>query len=71
MSTSPDSAVPTADRIHDVRRIEAAMRRAVREALRQHKHAGNPIATWRNGKVEWVQPEDIVIGADGPDHERS
>jgi hypothetical protein len=31
----------------------------VRAALLDHKRAGNPVATWENGQVVWIQPEDI------------
>lgn len=41
--------------------IDAACRRAVREALKKHKLAGNPIAVVRNGEVILLQPADIVI----------
>lgn len=41
--------------------VERALRRAVREALRRHKLLGNPVATWRDGKVVWIAPEDIII----------
>jgi hypothetical protein len=41
--------------------IDKAISDAAREALRFHKRIGNPIAQWRNGKVVWVQPADIVI----------
>lgn len=34
---------------------------AVSAALEQHKRAGNPVAEWREGKVVWVAPEDIVL----------
>jgi hypothetical protein len=30
----------------------------------QHKRAGNPIVVWRNGQVEWIQPEDIPVDDD-------
>ena len=39
--------------------IDKAVREAAHEALRRHKRAGNPVAQWRDGKVVWVQPEDI------------
>ena len=44
--------------------IEGIFRRAVREALLMHKRAGNPIAAWRDGKVVWIPPEEIVIPDD-------
>ena len=48
--------------------IEQILRRAVRHALLMHKRLGNPIATWRNGKVVIVPPEDIRVeeSADTP-----
>jgi len=53
-----------AERVHDVGRILEAINQGVREALLRHKQAGVPIATWRNGKVERIAPENIEI--DGP-----
>lgn len=47
--------------LEDRERIDRALSRAVREALRRHKLLGNPVAVWRDGKVVWVAPEDIVI----------
>ena len=48
-----------AERVDDIPRTLRALRKAVREALQFHKRAGNPVAIWRNGRVEWVQPQDI------------
>lgn len=48
-----------AERVGDIPAILEALRLAVQEALMMHKRAGNPVATWRDGKVEWIQPEDI------------
>ena len=42
-----------------LKRIEEALGRAVGEALRRHKLAGNPVAIWRDNQVVWVAPEDI------------
>jgi hypothetical protein len=41
--------------------VDKALAAGVREALRQHKRAGNPVAEWRDGKVVWIQPEDIRV----------
>jgi len=38
------------------------MRRArlgVREAVRDHALAGNPVAIWRDGKVVLLSPEEV------------
>ena len=59
MSETPDSQLTPADRVNDIPRILRALRLAVREALQEHKRAGNPVAIWRNGRVEWVPPEEI------------
>jgi hypothetical protein len=49
--------------------IDQALGRAVRDALRRHKRAGHPVAEWRDGRVVWVEPEEIPWGdqAEGPD----
>lgn len=41
--------------------VERAVQESVREALIDHKRAGNPVAFWENGRVRWVPPEEIVI----------
>lgn len=50
-----------AERTNDLPRILDAITLAVREALVQHKRAGNPVAIWRDGKVVWLPPEDIPV----------
>jgi len=59
MTEKPLSPSSLDERLMDTPLIEAALARAVREALRLHKLAGNPIAEWREGRVVWVPPEDI------------
>ena len=41
--------------------MDRALARAVRQALLQHKRMGNPVAVWRDGKVVWIAPEEIVV----------
>lgn len=41
--------------------VEEILRRAVQHALLMHKRAGNPIASWQDGKVVIIQPEDIAV----------
>ncbi len=50
-----------ADRVGDLPKIQEAMARGVRAALRRHKQANNPVATWRDGAIVWVPPEDIPV----------
>lgn len=44
--------------------IDAACKRAVREALLMHKRAGNPVAVWRDGEVVLLQPDEIDAADD-------
>lgn len=41
--------------------IREVVRRAVQQALLQHKRAGNPVAVSENGQVIWIAPEQIQI----------
>jgi len=41
--------------------IDKALKKAVQEALVRHKHAGNPIVVWRDGKIVWLKPEEIPV----------
>ncbi|MBM4056411.1 MAG: hypothetical protein FJ264_17430 [Planctomycetes bacterium] len=43
----------------DKEKITRALSEAVNQALLQHKRAGNPVASWKDGKLVWIQPEDI------------
>ncbi len=45
----------------DERAIDQALQEAARDARRMHKALANPMATWKDGQVAWIQPEDIVI----------
>ena len=44
--------------------IEAILREAGRQALLIHKKLGNPIASWQDGKVVIIPPEEILIEDD-------
>ena len=39
--------------------------KAAREARRFHKAMGHSIPEWRDGKVVWILPEDIVVDPEG------
>lgn len=45
--------------VRHARTIERILQRAVRDALIQHKRAGNAVAAWKNGKVVVIPPKDI------------
>ena len=61
MSVVGQSQETPAHRVRDIPRMQAEMQRAIRDALREHKRAGNPVAVWRNERVEWIQPADIPV----------
>lgn len=61
MAEPENRSTSLAERVLDVRLTERALSLAVSHALEQHKQAGNPVAEWRDGKVVWVAPEDIVV----------
>ena len=37
-----------------------ALKEAVAETIRDHYRTGDPLAIWRNGKVEWVRAEELL-----------
>lgn len=57
MAARPERSI--ADKFREGRPIDRALVRAVRQALVVHKRLGHPIATWRDGAVVWVPPEQI------------
>jgi hypothetical protein len=52
-----EAAAQADDEILD--RVVEEAGRAVEEAVRDHKRAGNPIAEWRDGRVVLVPPDQI------------
>ena len=58
MSSSERATCPD-ERVQDANVVEEALAKAVSEALRHHKRAGNPVPEWRDGKVRWLAPEEI------------
>lgn len=69
MSDTPQTDLTPAERVDDIPRTLHALRQAVQEALQRHKREGNPVAVWRNARVEWIQPEDIPVQPETPELE--
>jgi hypothetical protein len=44
--------------------IDKAIEKGAREARRFHKALGHSIPEWRDGRVVWIPPEDIVVDED-------
>jgi hypothetical protein len=57
--SNPEKAIHADARVQDAKVVEEALAKAVRDALRLHKRARNPIPEWRDGKVRWLDPEEI------------
>ena len=47
----------------DKEKISQALAKGVHEALLRHKQAGNPVVTWRDGRIVWLKPEEIIEAA--------
>jgi hypothetical protein len=41
--------------------VEEILRRAVRSALLEHKRAGNPVASWEEGRVVLIEANKIPV----------
>jgi len=50
--------------------VQRALHQALQQALSIHKRLGNPIATWKDGKVVLLQPEEIVLSSELSEHEK-
>ncbi|QNN23303.1 hypothetical protein HED60_13805 [Planctomycetales bacterium ZRK34] len=49
------------DKNQDMAGTQVAMVRATRRALNEAKLRGEPVPQWRDGKVVWVQPDEVEI----------
>jgi hypothetical protein len=43
----------------DDKKIERAMQIATRKAILEHKRAGFPVVVVKEGKIVWLQPDEI------------
>lgn len=39
--------------------VDKALDRGIRDAMFRHKKDGLPVVVERDGKIEWVKPEDL------------
>lgn len=58
------SRLSISDRLKDRQAIQDALRRAIREAARNHVNAGLPMAAWKDGKVVWTSAEEVLARPD-------
>ena len=57
--SEPERTMSADERVQDVEVVKEALIKAVSDALRRHRQAGNPLPEWRDGKVRWLTPEEI------------
>jgi hypothetical protein len=50
-------------------RAEKALKKAVTDAIADHKRSGNSIVIWRNGKVVKIPADQIEIREDQAEYE--
>ena len=62
-----DRPSPITEIFLDRSRIEAALRRAARDALLAHKRGGLPVPMWVDGRTVLVPPEEIEIPEETPE----
>jgi hypothetical protein len=46
------------------RLIDEGIQEGINKELLRHKKLGNSIVIWRDGKVVWLPPEEIVVPAE-------
>jgi hypothetical protein len=47
--------------MNDPVKVRDIIQTGINAALLKHKQAGNAVCEWKNGKVIWVQPENIIV----------
>lgn len=47
--------------ISDRERISQALAEGVKDALKRHKQAGNPVVVMKEGQMVWLKPEEINV----------
>ena len=59
--TTPKNNDRISQIMNNPEKIRKAIQSGINKALLQHKQAGNPVCSFKNGKVFWVKPDDIII----------
>ena len=55
-----ESIRPRLDLLQDRAIIQAAIAKGTREAVLTHARAGHSVPVFRDGKVVWIPPEEIL-----------
>lgn len=46
--------------LNDPEKVTQIIQSGIRAALIKHKQQGNPVCEWRNNKIVWILPEQIL-----------
>lgn len=46
----------------DGRRVDEALRSAVRDAIRRHRERDAPVVVWRDGRAAWLSVDELSRG---------
>lgn len=41
------------------KKVTAALKKGILEAIKKHREAGKPIVVWQKGRAVWIKPERI------------
>ena len=58
MNDGPQTSI--SELLNDHALITEALSRGVLQAVLQHARSGQPVATWKDGKVVWISPAEIL-----------
>ncbi len=50
--------------MNDPEEVRKILQSAINNALLKHKQAGNPVCGFKDGKIFWVQPQNISLKVD-------
>ena len=56
-----ETVAPLEVDLDDDEQVDRALRAAVRNALREHKEAGQYVVSWQDGQIVHIPAEDIVV----------
>lgn len=52
---------PISKILNDPKKVTQIIQAGIKAALIKHKQAGNPICEWRDNKIIWIPPEQILV----------
>ncbi len=59
MDNKPDQTKDLEALLQDDALVGTALQTAARQAIREHREEGLPLAMWRDGEVVWVPAEEL------------